>query len=168
MRKQWPKLWESDEYGKRTSEPDDQVTHFLGIENGVVISHVKVFKRSFKLEDNTYLMVGLGEVLVRPEERGKGYGSNITDVSTNWIKEVAEKDKIDIAMLICKPDLVPFYSKFGWQKLPNSKGIKYGVSEEESHPTEDGQVTMAIYLSDKAKDSKERIESSHLYLGRLY
>ena len=48
LRKQWPKLWESDEYGKRTSEPDDQVTHFLGIENGVVISHVKVFKRSFR------------------------------------------------------------------------------------------------------------------------
>lgn len=68
-------------------------------EGGVIVSFVAV-KKYFKTYE-------IGTVYTNQKYRGKGYASDL-------INHVLEKH--DTVFLLCRPAMVPFYEKFGFQE----------------------------------------------------
>lgn len=159
LRREWPKVYQDPEYEYWMNNPQEPTTRFLIISDSIVIAHAAVFEK--RIFNQSLRLLGLGGVLVRAEERGKGYGSYLTDAATAWIRS---RDS-DIGALICNPSLIAFYERFYWEQLPNQSRIRYGVTEETAHSIR--EITMAIRISEGAKNSKE-IESGLLYLGKPF
>ncbi|MEU9188597.1 GNAT family N-acetyltransferase [Streptomyces sp. NPDC048484] len=56
---------------------------------------------------------GLGGVLVHPAHRGRGIGRTVISVAVEHARAAGAETMI----LLCRPDLVPFYTQLGWSRL---------------------------------------------------
>lgn len=57
---------------------------------------------------------GLGGVLVRPAHRGRGTARTVISVAVEHARAAGAETMI----LLCRPELVPFYTQLGWGRLP--------------------------------------------------
>ncbi|MEV2193496.1 GNAT family N-acetyltransferase [Streptomyces phaeochromogenes] len=57
---------------------------------------------------------GLGGVLVHPAHRGRGIARTVISVAV----EHARAAGAETMLLLCRPELVPFYTQLGWSRLP--------------------------------------------------
>ncbi|WP_329359491.1 GNAT family N-acetyltransferase [Streptomyces sp. NBC_01483] len=56
---------------------------------------------------------GLGGVLVHPVHRGQGIARTVISVAV----EHARAAGAETVILLCRPDMVPFYTQLGWSRL---------------------------------------------------
>ena len=168
LRTEWPKVYEDLEYAGWMNTPSEPTQRFILMQGPVISAHAAVLERDVEIGGVHVRIAGLGGMIVRQEERSKGYGSKVSKSASAWITINAQERDLDMALLICDPSLIPFYEKFGWTVLPQSQEIKYGITEETSHSMQAGQVTMAIYLSEKATNSQADIERYNSYLGKPF
>lgn len=89
---------------------------FVAVENGKILSTLKVFKREIYLNQKTIRMGGIGEVSTIAEARRKGLSSQLLRIAIEYMKN----ENINISMLFGNE---PIYVKNGWQFLNTSSKI---------------------------------------------
>lgn len=73
--------------------------------------------------DNIQVKVlGIGNVCIDINQRGNGMGALLIAVSNMYIKKINK-----LAILLCKKELIPFYSKAGWF-LFKGESVRIGSS----------------------------------------
>ncbi|MGL4677405.1 MAG: GNAT family N-acetyltransferase [Brevinema sp.] len=81
---------------------EDKMITYLGVVR-MMINHVGL----------TFNIMGLSCIAIEESFRGRGLGTILIKVATEWI----EKNKnIDFGVFTCCPSLVAFYGKAGWIK----------------------------------------------------
>lgn len=133
------------------------VTTFVIYERGVLISHANVMQRTITHRGESYLMYGLGGVFTYPAFRGEGYGGQVVEAATQFIRASAA----DLGMLFCDPKRRRFYGQSGWQHLEAT--ILAGAEGQEQPFTD--EPMMIQYLSDKAKARRADFEGATIYVG---
>jgi GNAT superfamily N-acetyltransferase len=74
----------------------------------------------------------LGGVVTASRYRRNGLGAAIVRRSTELI---ARELRCDFGVLICSPDLVPFYRRLGWKQVPNPLVyVRFGERGEHTGP----------------------------------
>lgn len=138
-------------------EGEAGTTTFVIYERGVLISHANVIQRTITHQGESYLMYGLGGVFTYPAFRGEGYGGQVVEAATQFIRT----SSADLGMLFCDPKRQGFYGQRGWVLLEAT--ILVGAEGEAKPFTY--EPMMAQYLSDKAKTHRADFEGATIYLG---
>lgn len=139
-------------------DPTSNTQHFVVVERGVLISHAGVIQREIAHLGESYRLMGLSGVFTYPDFRGEGYGTQVVEAATQYIRASG----VDIGMLFTGLDLDPFYLPIGWERL-RREGIHFG---DPAQPQFDDSHLMMLYLSDKAKARRDDFEAGELYVGK--
>jgi hypothetical protein len=86
----------------------------------------------------------------------QGYGRHVVGAVTAHILA----SDADVAMLGCKPHLIPFYAASGWADMPATQ-ILYGPK---SAPTQGGHVMM-LFVSEKGRQNRLVFVHEPVYVG---
>jgi predicted acetyltransferase len=79
-----------------------------------LVSFLKVTEREVCAGSQRLMVAGLGDVVTLPEWRGRG----LAGLALRRLNEaLGERDDIEFGMLMCLPELVPYYGRFGWQAV---------------------------------------------------
>jgi aminoglycoside 2'-N-acetyltransferase I len=109
---------------------------------GQLVSFLKVTEREVSVGEERVRVAGLGDVVTLPEWRGRG----LAGLALRRLNdEMSARAEVEFGMLMCLPELVPYYSRFGWQTVPEP--IVYTQSWGKETSTE---VTMVLPLRDRA------------------
>ena len=138
-------------------DPTGHVEHFVIAERGVLISHACVNTRALTHAGESYLLRGLGAVFTYPAFRKEGHGGRVVAAATEFIQGT----DADVGMLFCAPERVPFYAAHGWQQLANP----YACFGDPNQPGLNDEITMMLFLSDKAKARRSDFERGSIYVG---
>lgn len=94
---------------------------------GLIVAYLNLVNKDIQLRDSVPVKIfGIGNVCVDARFKGFGFGSQIMIYTNNLLieKEVP-------GVLLCKPNLVSFYNKLGWEDQVGSKYL--GVEKVETH-----------------------------------
>ena len=112
MRVQWPSIFTGDRrFVTETYPPELNPIHFVASEREVLISYASIILLDLEHGDRNYKVYGFGNMLTFPSFRENGFGGQILDLASDYIKQ----SDVDIAMLFCDPTREPFYGKRGWE-----------------------------------------------------
>jgi GNAT superfamily N-acetyltransferase len=67
--------------------------------------------RQALLNDAAVTIGGIGGVMTHPDARGQGLAASAIECLIDFFKD----HKVDFALLVCEPHLIPFYQRLGWQ-----------------------------------------------------
>ncbi|KAL0477726.1 hypothetical protein AKO1_005238 [Acrasis kona] len=79
--------------------------------NDLIISTARIFHRDMYLNNNTVKFGGIGEVCTKKQHRGEGASKLVLQK----IVDTMRKKNVQIGSLHCGDNLIPFYSKFGFE-----------------------------------------------------
>jgi predicted GNAT family N-acyltransferase len=88
--------------------------HILADVDGRAETHVGLLQHSITVGDSSVKVCGVGGVVTALESQGKGYASHAMRYAGNFM---CREWRVDFGLLFCRDPLVPFYERFGWQKL---------------------------------------------------
>ncbi|MGW3954209.1 GNAT family N-acetyltransferase [Streptomyces sp. NPDC004752] len=105
------------EYASGPGDPDDMVwadkEHTLtAVRDGRPVACVGWLLRDMTFDGTSRRVAGLGRVLVHPAQRGRGIARTMISVAV----EHARAAGAETMMLLCRPDMVPFYAQLGWRR----------------------------------------------------
>jgi predicted GNAT family N-acyltransferase len=135
--------------------PQHHPTHFVLVEDGVLISHVGVLWTELEHEEASYLTYGLGEVLTRPSCRGRGHGSQLVAAATAFIRE----SNADIGLFTCAPRNVAFYAAQGW--IPMTEAILFGGPRSAPHLS--AEVAMMGFFSARGQAARTAFAAQPIF-----
>lgn len=138
-------------------ENENSIATFVIFERGVLISHAHVIQRAITHRGESYRMYGLGGVFTYPAFRGEGYGGQVVEAATQFIRA----SNADVGMLFCDPKRRGFYGQSGW--LPLEATILVGTEGQAKPFT--NEPMMILYLSDKARAHRADFEGATIYVG---
>ncbi|MBU2526455.1 MAG: GNAT family N-acetyltransferase [Bacteroidetes bacterium] len=92
----------------------DSDLHILLLEGEEPVAYLNLISIDFILDNYKYSGFGIGNVCTI--EKKKGYGKLIIQLTAQYL---SEKNKI--GLLLCKPELVNFYKRYGWTVIKKSK-----------------------------------------------
>jgi GNAT superfamily N-acetyltransferase len=154
-------VWLADLKGEdrfwKLDDPTGVRQYFVIVERSVLISHANVITRTITHAAESYLLYGLGGVFTYPAFRGEGYGQQVVDAATAYIR----RSPADIGMLFCDPARWNFYGRSGWSRLKTE--ILVGTLEQRQPFTE--EPVMIIYNSARAKAHQNDFETQPIYVG---
>lgn len=139
------------------SNESDHPSHFVFVENGILISHTEVVCKHLAHAGETYKVYGLSGVFTYPSFRGQGYGRRIVDAGTKYIRG----SDADVGMLHCDFGLEPFYSKSGWIPMMTAT-TRIGSRDE---PIISEELMMMLFLSEKGRQGRSVFEHEPVYFG---
>lgn len=84
---------------------------FVRDDAGDVICHVGIYRREVVWNGRKLRAGGIGGVLTREDQRGRGHATIALDAAIQTLKD---EGSADFAMLFCEPKNVPFYAARGW------------------------------------------------------
>lgn len=155
-------VWLADRKGEdrfwKLDDPSGTVQYFIIAERGVLISHADVVQRTITHAGESYLLYGLGGVFTYPAFRGEGYGQQVVDAATAFIRS----SPADVGMLFCNPARWGLYGRSGWARLENQ--ILEGAPEAPQPYTY--EPAMIIYNSARAQAHQHDFESQPIYVGK--
>lgn len=88
----------------------DSDEHVFLKDGGVDKAYMNLVKTTFIANDTEYMAYGIGNVC--SVEKGKGYGRELMLQVNKYLEQ-----KLHAGFLFCKAQLVPFYTKFGWDEV---------------------------------------------------
>lgn len=95
--------------------------HFLGKLEGRVISNVGLITRAILVGGERVTIGGIGGVATLPEMQRHGYAGSLMDEAARYMKEHSD---YRYGMLFCDVSRVPYYNRFGYQRIDNPVFIK--------------------------------------------
>jgi predicted acetyltransferase len=128
------------------------------IEQGILISHTEVKWKWLEHAGHRYKISGLSGVFTYPQFRKQGYGKQVVAIGSDLIRA----GDYDIGIFHCDPNLIPFYTQFGWTPLPRATTL---VGTQESPTVVTDEVLMIEFLSNKAKARQHDFETHPIYFG---
>ena len=126
MRMEWPVLFTNQDRLLDRLWEDKEALHFIRSSGDLLISHVQVLSLQVQNEGISIRIGGVASVLTYPQFRGEGHASALMRLATEHIRSAA----LDVGILFCDRDHVPFYQRFGWRALPQGR-VLVGGSEPE-------------------------------------
>lgn len=103
--------WASGQWCALHCDSDEQVLCYAG-----------AIIRAGRLNDAVVKIGGIGGVMTHPDARNKGLASLLIGRLTDFFKE----QQVDFALLVCEPNLIPFYERTGWQSFPGDLFVRQG------------------------------------------
>ncbi len=162
QRQAFIRLYWVDDY---TTHPPDTLTldprsvrHDLYVQNDALVSAISVIKTTLTLNDQAFVCYGIAAMMTFTFWRKQGYGSDLCDRATAFIRAQADAD---VGLLWTSvPD---FYRARGWEGVPGEPAV-YG---NPAKPTvRGGEVTMMLFLSERAQAARPQLEAGPLYVGQ--
>jgi hypothetical protein len=156
MRVQWPSIFTGErQFVTDTYSPELDPVHFVAAEGELLISYASAIRLDLEHAGKTYQTYGFGNMLTFPSFRENGFGGQVLDMATDYIKQ----SKVDIAILFCDPKRESFYAKRGWEitlsptriGTPNQHKI-YNLSR------------MMLFISEKGRQGMKNFEGQPLYV----
>lgn len=99
--------------------------HFLYHKNSL-IGYLNLVHRKILLnEKNSFSVLGIGSVCIRKSEQGLGLGAHMIQEINSYLRTNKQ-----IGILLCKPNLVGFYTNSNWNLIPEHK---YGENLKSLH-----------------------------------
>ena len=83
-------------------------------ERTLALAHAGVLDRNVRLNQTIVKVGGIGGVMTHPEFRHQGIAKAAINRSVEFFRE---RGDFDFALLVCKPELIPFYERLGWQQF---------------------------------------------------
>ncbi|OKH55869.1 hypothetical protein NIES2130_26020 [Scytonema sp. HK-05] len=81
--------------------------------SGQVVSHIGIVTREATLDGASIRIGGIGRVMTSPKAQGQGYASAALRHAAAFFDECS----VAFALLVCRQDLVPFYTRLGWESF---------------------------------------------------
>lgn len=158
LRMTWPEgfITEAQRH-EWVSHQENHPLHFVLVEDSFLISHAEVVWKYLEHAGVIYKAYGLSGVFTIPAFRGRGYGHQIVEAGTAYIKT----SDADIGLLWCAPSLNRFYARSGWVGMEKSTTLA-GPQEA---PNVYHLLLMMLFLSQKGKRSQPSFESDPIYFG---
>jgi len=158
LRMTWPEGFISeDQIREWDSHQENHPLHFVLVDGGFLISHAEVVWKYLTHAGETYKAYGLAGVFTHPAWREQGYGGQIVNAGTAYIKN----SDADIGMLWCAPCLKRFYTASGWIGMEKSKTL---IGPPEA-PLVYGLLLMMLFLSQKGQIGRPSFENGSIYFG---
>lgn len=95
---------------------------FVAVDDGKIVSTVRVFRRRVWLLGSAVTMGGIGEVSTNPAYRGQGLAGMLLTKSVEWMRQEG------LAVSVLYTGLHDFYRRYGWECLP-VKLIRYAGAQ---------------------------------------
>lgn len=83
-------------------------------QNGKLVSYVGVLVREARYGDQQVLVGGVGGVGTHPAARRRGYAGMGLNRAIEFFDQEAE---VDFALLVCRAELIQYYSQHGWREF---------------------------------------------------
>lgn len=83
---------------------------FLWDDKGELVSHAGIVVREGNCEGLTVRIGGIGGVLTDPSARRRGHAETVLRCCIEFFRGQA----IDFGLLVCEPNLLPYYGRLGW------------------------------------------------------
>jgi len=117
-----------DRFRDRMHEVPDDTTHFVRAAGSILVSHVQVIPIHLAGRDRGLRIGGISSVLTYPEFRKEGHSTALLRRAADHI----EASGMDLGMLFCDEETVPFYERLGWHALADDRVIvtEYPDSED--------------------------------------
>jgi aminoglycoside 2'-N-acetyltransferase I len=87
----------------------------IGWLEGVALCYVGITLRDARWNDCAVRVGGIGGVKTHPASRGRRFATTAIQQALDFFREQGD---VDFGLLVCEPDLVPFYEHLGWCKYP--------------------------------------------------
>jgi GNAT superfamily N-acetyltransferase len=137
--------------------PDWHCHYFVMVDKHVLMSTARAMWKMLEIDGQSYTVYGLGAVLTYPAFRKRGYGGQVVEAATNYIK--AQPDA-DLAILWTDPTLESFYGRLGWETQQNI-AVTFGSAD---NPQPSG-FYMMLFLSERAKQLCASLNGGSIYFG---
>ncbi|MEJ1930077.1 GNAT family N-acetyltransferase [Nostoc sp. NIES-2111] len=85
--------------------------HLFGWDAKRLVSHIGIVIREVTLDSLPIRIGGIGRVMTSPKAQGQGYATTAIRRAAEFLDE----NDIAFALLVCRSDLVFFYTQIGWQ-----------------------------------------------------
>lgn len=92
--------------------------HILARRGSRIVGHAGFQRRRIAIGAGKLTIAGVGGVLVAPEVRGTGLGTQLVDAAAAAMRS---RTGIDAGYLGCREDVVPFYESCGWRRIAASE-----------------------------------------------
>ena len=106
-----------DRFRDRMHEVPDDTTHFVRSVGSLLVSHVQVIPIQLDGRDGPLVIGGISSVLTYPPFRGEGHGSALLRRAAEHI----DAKGLQVGMLFCDRDTIPFYTRLGWHALEQGR-----------------------------------------------
>ena len=107
-------IWESEHLGLTWRAKDQNIVRYV---DGEFASKASILKHSVVINDNEVLVGGVGGVITMPAFQGQGHVTAVLTYLTDYLRNQLG---VPFGMLFCRPALVPFYGRFGWQLIADT------------------------------------------------
>jgi len=111
-----------DRFRDRMHEVPDDTTHFVRAAGSLLVSHVQVIPIDVEGRQGRLVVGGVSSVMTYPNFRGEGHASALLRRAAEHIAS----SRMDIGMLFCDSENVPFYERLGWDVLDAGRVIVAG------------------------------------------
>jgi GNAT superfamily N-acetyltransferase len=160
MRVEWPFIFQgSGRYAANTYPPELHPVHIVAAESDVLLSYAAAFRLPLTHTGVPFTVFAFGNMFTFPPYRHEGLGQRVLDRASQFI----HASGVDLGLLFCHPELAPFYRKSGWEPVQASTYIGYGT-----HQHHHEALTMALYVSEKGKQAKERFDTEPLVVAEAW
>lgn len=156
MRMEWSSIFYDDNlYMSETYPPELQPVHFVMAEDDSLLSYASLLKLNLPHTGNEYSIYGFGNLLTFPPYRRRGYGGQVLQAATDFIRQ----GDVDAAILFCDRLLEPFYAEKGWVATPSPTRLGTPDRHQEYTPSR-----MMLFVSEKGRRGKTDFESQPIYI----
>lgn len=159
MRTEWPQAFRDGEPAAWPGQPSTRPHSLIYADNGVVICHLAIPRMTMLHEGETYEAFGISEVLTNPLYRRQGFGLRLIREAFSYTMS----QKADISLFPCHADLVPFYTRGGWERA-GGLALIGGTRERPLRSDSLGLATMLHLASPKARHHRESFRSGGVQL----
>ena len=90
---------------------------------GAAVCYVGVILRDARWNDRAVRVSGIGGVKTHPASWGRGFATTAIQRARDFFHEQGD---VDFGLLVCEPDLVPFYERLGWRRFPGELLVSQG------------------------------------------
>jgi GNAT superfamily N-acetyltransferase len=156
QRIQWPEGFVGlNRLRKWIHHAEQHPTHFVLVENGVLISYAGVLWKYLTHAGEVQKTYGLSGVLTFPAFARQGYGRRVVAAATTHIRE----SDADIGLFTCAPYLKDFYSASGW--TPMEGAVLLGGPSSAPYPND--ELVMMGFFSGKGRRGHTAFASKPIY-----
>jgi aminoglycoside 2'-N-acetyltransferase I len=139
------------------SHQENHPVHLILVDDSCLISHAAIVWKYLEHAGATFKAYGLAEVFTHPACRGRGYGRQIVEAGTAYIK----RSDGDLGMLWCAPSLKRFYARSGWVGMEQAETL---IGPKEA-PLVYRLLLMMLFLSQKGQHGRASFETKPIYFG---
>jgi predicted acetyltransferase len=108
-----------DRFRDRMHDVPEDTTHFVRSAGSLLVSHVQVIPIELEGRDRRLAIGGVSSVMTYPAFRKEGHSSALLRGAADHITASG----MDLGMLFCDEDNVPFYEHLGWHVLERGRVI---------------------------------------------